>query len=154
MLGREFRKSSRPKGPGTSKRKDDAVIIAEVSIFPLGTGTPSVSEYVSAAVRELEASGLKCTLGPMGTTVEAESTEEAYAAIARAQAAIFELGVRRAYTVIKMDERRDVEDRSTEDMMRSVRAQDRPMNLADAVRTGPSTVHRQPWMSYYVAFGC
>ena len=100
------------------------MIIAEVSIFPLGAGTPSVSEYVSAAVRELEASGLKCTLGPMGTTVEAESTEEAYAAIARAQAAIFELGVRRAYTVIKMDERRDVEDRSTEDMMRSVRAQD------------------------------
>ncbi|MCA1727897.1 MAG: MTH1187 family thiamine-binding protein [Actinobacteria bacterium] len=100
------------------------MIIAEVSIFPLGTGTPSVSEYVSAAVRELEASGLKCTLGPMGTTVEAESTEEAYAAIARAQAAIFELGVGRAYTVIKMDERRDVEDRSTVDMMRSVRAQD------------------------------
>jgi uncharacterized protein (TIGR00106 family) len=97
------------------------VVIAEVSIFPLGTRTPSVSEYVKVAVKELEASGLKCTLGPMGTTVEAETTEEAYTAVARAQAAVFDLGVGRVYTVIKMDERRDVEGRSVEDMMRSVR---------------------------------
>ena len=97
------------------------VIIAEVSIFPLGTGTPSVSEYVKVAIRELEASGLRCTSGPMGTTVEAETAEEAYAAIARAQAAVFELGAGRAYTVIKMDERRDVGSRSVEDMMNSVR---------------------------------
>ena len=39
----------------------------------------------------------------------------------RAQAAVFEPGVGRAYTVIKMDERRDVEERSAEDMVRSVR---------------------------------
>ena len=57
----------------------------------------------------------------MGTTVEADTPEEAYAAITRAQAAVLELGVGRAYTVIKMDERRDVEGRSTEDMIRSVR---------------------------------
>ena len=100
------------------------MVIAEVSIFPLGTGTPSVSEYVTAAVRELEASGLQCTLGPMGTTVEAGTPEEAYTAIARAQAAVFELGAGRAYTVIKMDERRDVESRSAEDMLRAVRARD------------------------------
>jgi uncharacterized protein (TIGR00106 family) len=103
------------------KGEEGTVVIAEVSIFPLGTGTPGVSEYVKVAVRELEASGLKCTLGPMGTTVEAETTEEAYAAIARAQAAVFELGAERAYTVIKTDERRDVEDRSAEDMLDSVR---------------------------------
>ena len=103
------------------KGEEGTVVIAEVSIFPLGTGTPGVSEYVKVAVRELEASGFKCTLGPMGTTIEAETTEEAYAAIARAQAAVFELGAERAYTVIKMDERRDVEGRSAEDMLDSVR---------------------------------
>jgi uncharacterized protein (TIGR00106 family) len=97
------------------------VVIAEISIFPLGTGSPGVSEYVAEAVRELEASGLECTLGPMGTTVEAASPEEVYAAVARAQAAVFELGVGRAYTVIKMDERKDVEERSAQDMVRSVR---------------------------------
>ena len=97
------------------------MVVAEVSIFPIGTGTPGVSQYVAAAVRELEASGLKCTLGPMGTTVEAETTEEVYAAMTRAQSAVFELGVGRAYTVLKMDERRDVEGRTAEDMVRSVR---------------------------------
>lgn len=97
------------------------MVVAEVSIFPLGTESPSVSRYVAAAVKELEASGLRCTLAPMGTTVEAETTEEIYAAIARAQAAVFALGVGRVYTILKMDERRDVEDRSAEDMMRSVR---------------------------------
>ncbi len=96
------------------------MVVAEISIFPLGTGSPGVSEYVAAAVRELEASGLECTLGPMGTTVEAASPEEVYAAVARAQAVVFELGAERAYTVIKMDERRDVGDRSDEDMVRSV----------------------------------
>jgi uncharacterized protein (TIGR00106 family) len=97
-----------------------SVVIAEVSIFPLGTGSPSVSGYVRAAVEALEGSGLRCTLGPMGTTIEAETVEEVYTALARAQAAVFELGVGRVYTVLKMDERRDVEDRSAEDMVRVV----------------------------------
>ena len=96
------------------------MVIAEESIFPVGTGSSSVSEYVAAAVRELEASGLRCTPGPMGTTVEAGTAEEVYTALARAQAAVFELGAGRAYTVLKMDERRDTEDRSAEDMVRSV----------------------------------
>lgn len=108
---------------GSVERKDGSVVVAEVSIFPLGTESPSVSRYVAAAVKELEASGLRCTLGPMGTTVEAETIEEVYAALARAQAAIFDLGVERAYTVLKMDERRDVGGRSAEDMVRSVREQ-------------------------------
>ena len=97
-------------------------VVAEVSIFPLGTGSPGVSRYVAAAVEEIEASGLKCTLGPMGTTVEGASPGEVYAAIARAQAAVLDLGPERAYTVIKMDERRDVEGRSAQDMVRSARA--------------------------------
>ncbi len=96
-------------------------VVAEVSIFPLGTGLPGVSRYVAAAVKELEASGLKCTLGPMGTTVEAETPGEVYAAVARAQDAVLDLGTERVYTVIKMDERRDVEGRSAEDMVRSAR---------------------------------
>lgn len=97
------------------------MVVAEISIIPLGTESPGVSRYVAAAVRELEASGLRCTLGPMGTTVEADTSEEIYSALARAQAAVFDLGIERAYTVLKMDERRDAEDRSAEGMVRSVR---------------------------------
>lgn len=96
------------------------MVVAEISIAPLGTGSTSVSQYVAAAVESLEASGLKCSLGPMGTTVEAENVEEVYAALAKAQAAVFELGVERAYTVVKMDERRD-SGRSSDDMVSAVR---------------------------------
>ena len=106
---------------GSTERKDDSVVVAEVSIFPLGTGSPSVGRYVAAAIKELEASGLRCTPGPMGTTVEAETAEEVYAAVARAQGAVLDLGVGRAYTVLKLDERRDVEERSAEEMVRSLR---------------------------------
>lgn len=97
------------------------MIVAEVGIIPIGTETPSVSKYVAAAVRELEASGLKCSLSALGTTVEAESAEEFYTALGRAQEAVFEAGVGRVYTIVKMDERRDVEGRSGEDMVRSAR---------------------------------
>ncbi len=97
------------------------MVVAEISVFPLSTGSTSVSRYVAAAVSELESSGLKCTLGPMGTTVEAGTREELYAALSRAQEAIFELGSERSYTVIKLDERRDAGHRSAEDMVRSVR---------------------------------
>lgn len=95
------------------------MIVAEISIIPIGTETTSVSRYVSAAVKELEASGLKCNLGPMGTMIEADSIDEIYAAISRAQAAVFDLGAGRAYTILKIDERRDAQGRSMEDMVRS-----------------------------------
>jgi uncharacterized protein YqgV (UPF0045/DUF77 family) len=49
----------------------------------------------------LEASGLRCNMGPMGRTIEVETVEEVYAALAWAQVAIFELGAGRAYTVVK-----------------------------------------------------
>ncbi len=97
------------------------MVVAEVSVIPLGTGSPSLGRFVTAAIRELEASGLRCTPGPMGTTVEAETPEEVYATLARAQATIFDLGVGRVYTILKMDERRDVEECCAEEMVRSVR---------------------------------
>lgn len=52
-------------------------------------------------------------MGLMGTTIKAETVEEVYAALARAQAAVFEAGVGRVYTVVKMDERRAVEGKGS-----------------------------------------
>ena len=97
------------------------MVVAEVSIFPIGTGTTSVSDYVAAAVEAIERSGLKCTLGAMGTTIGAETAEEASAAVARAHAAIFELGAGRAYAVVKVDDGRDSGPRSGEERLRSTR---------------------------------
>lgn len=97
------------------------MVNAEISIIPVGTGSPSVSEYVAAAVSELETSGLRVTLTATGTSVEADSPEALFSALAAAQEAVFRQGAGRAYTILKMDDRRDEEQRSQEDMVRSVR---------------------------------
>ena len=78
--------------PNERRERTSSVVIAEVSIFPLGTGSPSVSGYVRAAVEALEGSGLRCTLGPMGTTIEAETVEKVYTALARARPPSSSLG--------------------------------------------------------------
>ena len=96
------------------------MVVAEVTLVPIGTGEPSASRYVKAAFEALESSGLKCTLNPMGTTVEADSAEEVFSALAASREAVFETGIERVYMVLKMDERRD-KDRTAEDMARSVR---------------------------------
>ena len=48
----------------------------------------------------------------MGTQIEAKNLIELYTAIAAAQEAIFKLGIGRVYTVIKVDDRRDAENRT------------------------------------------
>ena len=97
------------------------MVRAEISIIPLGTQSTSVSEYIAAAVSELESSGLQTTLTATGTSVEADSPSQLYQALSRAQEAVFEKGAGRAYTILKMDDRRDGDDRSEEEMVRSVR---------------------------------
>jgi uncharacterized protein (TIGR00106 family) len=46
--------------------------VVEISVAPLGTATPGVSEYVAACVEIVAASGLKYQLTPMGTVIEGE----------------------------------------------------------------------------------
>lgn len=84
------------------------MIIAELTILPVGTGTTSVSEYVAKAIKILEESKqISYKLNPMGTIVEAESYKVLYDVLARIQEAIFSDDVRRVYSVIKIDDRRD-----------------------------------------------
>ncbi len=52
------------------------MVIAEVSVVPIGTKTPSVSEYVAKAIKVLrEEKGVKYQLTAMGTLVESELDE-------------------------------------------------------------------------------
>jgi len=81
-------------------------VVADLSIMPVGEGT-SLSKYVKRAVEELRKAGLKIDVGAMSTSVEAETTEEIFRAFERAKEALFEMGAKRVYMVIKIDERRD-----------------------------------------------
>jgi len=86
------------------------MIIAEFSIIPVGTKTPSVGRYVKAAIDELEKQGsIRIKPEAMGTVIEAENPGDLFKAVEKVHNSIFDLGLRRVVTEIKIDERRDKE---------------------------------------------
>ena len=88
------------------------MITCDFAILPVGTETTECKDYVTAAVQAIKDSELSYQLTGMGTQIEADNLEELYAAIAKAQEAVFEVGVGRVYTVIKIDDRRDLDNRT------------------------------------------
>jgi uncharacterized protein (TIGR00106 family) len=82
------------------------MIIAEISVVPLGEGT-DVSRFVRLAVNELKKTGLKTFSGPMSTSVEATTLDEVLAAVRAAHEAVVKVGAKRVITTLKIDDRRD-----------------------------------------------
>jgi len=81
--------------------------IAEVSIVPLGTKTPSVSRYLARALSALrDEKGLKYEITPMGTVIEGE-LGDILRVVQNMHQATFGEGVARVLTTIKIDDRRD-----------------------------------------------
>ena len=88
------------------------MITADFAILPVGIQSTELKEYVTKAVQVIKDSGLEYQLTAMGTQIEADSYEELYSAIAKAQEALFEMGLGRVYTIIKIDDRRDKQNRT------------------------------------------
>jgi uncharacterized protein (TIGR00106 family) len=81
--------------------------IAEVSVVPLGTKSPSVSQYVAKAVRILEQEkDLKYQTTAMGTIVEGD-LDRILAVVKKMHEGVFGEGVVRVLTTIRIDDRRD-----------------------------------------------
>jgi len=79
----------------------------EVSIVPVGTPTPSVSQYVAGAVRLLQGEpDVKYELTAMGTIIEGD-LEHLLTLARRMHQSAFDAGVMRVVTTVKIDERRD-----------------------------------------------
>ncbi len=97
------------------------MIVAELTVVPLGTGTPSVSRYVVKAVDELRKLGLEPHLTAMGTIIEAADMGIILEAVRRVHESVFEQGAVRVVTTLKIDERRDREG-SIEQKMKAVRS--------------------------------
>ena len=81
--------------------------IAEVSIVPIGTSTPSVSRYIAGAVRVLQAEkDIKYELTAMGTIIEGDP-EQLLRLVGKMHRSVFAAGAMRVVTTVKIDERRD-----------------------------------------------
>ncbi|MDY4127977.1 MAG: MTH1187 family thiamine-binding protein [Peptostreptococcus porci] len=81
--------------------------IVELTVCPLGTGTTSASKYVAGAHEILSSqSSVKYMLNPMGTVMEG-NIDEIFSLIRKIQEDVFDKGVDRVYSIIKVDDRRD-----------------------------------------------
>jgi uncharacterized protein (TIGR00106 family) len=93
--------------------------VVEVSITPLGTGTPSVSAYVAECLKIIRESGLSHQLTPMGTVIEGD-LDEILRVVRRMHEAPFAAGVMRVSTLLKIDDRRDVSSHTLQGKIQSV----------------------------------
>ena len=83
------------------------MVIAEVSLVPMGTKTPSTSKYVAKALKVLrEEKGVKYQLTAMGTLVEGE-LDEVLEAAKKMHECLFDEDVKRVVSTIRIDDRRD-----------------------------------------------
>lgn len=96
------------------------MITADFTIIPIGTQDTGCKEYIKTAVQVIKDSGLKYKLTAMGTQIEADTLQELYDVIFMAQEVVFEAGTDRLYSVIKIDDRRDIENRTLEAKVESV----------------------------------
>ena len=79
----------------------------DISIVPVGTAGPSVSEFVADAVRLLQNEpGIKYELTAMNTIIEGD-LEHLLALAKRMHDSAFNTGIQRVVTTIRIDERRD-----------------------------------------------
>lgn len=84
-----------------------AMAIVRLSIVPIGTTTPSLSEYVADAVKVLELQGdISYQLTPMGTILEGD-LDRLLNVIRQMHESVFSGKVQRVLTSITIDDRRD-----------------------------------------------
>ncbi len=99
------------------------MIIAEITVIPIGTKTPGVSKYVAKAVDALKKIGLQPELTAMGTIFKAEDISVILKAFESVHESVFEQGAERVVTTLKIDERRDKEGSIKQKMRSAVFAQ-------------------------------
>ena len=84
------------------------MVIASLTVTPIGTETPRLSRYVAECARVLDESGVKHTLTPMGSVLEG-SLEEILQVVRKVHEIPFTQGVQRVSTRLTIDDRRDKE---------------------------------------------
>ncbi len=93
---------------------------ADFSVIPLGGESAGASEYLAEIRRRLERQDrVRFEMRAMGTSLEG-STEDILALVGEMHRVPLEMGLPRAYTILKLDERRDRPDQTLADKERAV----------------------------------
>ncbi|MGD8352940.1 MAG: MTH1187 family thiamine-binding protein [Pseudomonadota bacterium] len=84
------------------------MVTASLTVTPVGTPTPSLSQYVAECARVLDEAGLRHTLTPMGSVLEGP-LDEILEVLKKVHEIPFTQGVMRVSTRLTIDDRRDKE---------------------------------------------
>ncbi len=89
--------------------------IVDITVIPIGTETPSVSDYVVEIQKVLEANTdkIRYELTPMSTLIEGEM-EDLLEVIRQVHEVPFQNGIQRVATNIRIDDRRDKKVKMTD----------------------------------------
>ena len=94
-------------------------VMVDLCVVPIGVGV-SVSAYIAACERIIEAAGLSAQLHPYGTVIEGE-WDAVFAVVKQCHERVHEMGAPRIFTSLKVGTRTDREQ-SMQDKIDSVRA--------------------------------
>jgi uncharacterized protein (TIGR00106 family) len=84
------------------------MIHAEISVYPIGTDSTSMSVYVARAIEAISGfDGIKYQLTPMGTVLESDKIEKIFEASKIITETVHRMGVRRVEVILKIDSRSD-----------------------------------------------
>ena len=79
----------------------------DISVVPVGTGSPSVSDYVAGVIKVVKNEPeIRYRLTPMNTVIEGD-LERLLAVAKKMHDSAFSAGAMRVVTTIRIDERRD-----------------------------------------------
>lgn len=92
--------------------------IADICLIPIGTPTPSVSDYIVEVEKKIRASGLKNQMHSAGTAIEGP-WDEVMELIGQLHERVHEMGILRVQSDIRVGTRTDVSE-SIESKVNSV----------------------------------
>jgi uncharacterized protein (TIGR00106 family) len=96
------------------------LIQAEISVYPIGTSTTSVSFYIAKGIESIQnMNGIRYEINSMGTVLESDSIDKIYDAAKSIMEVVHNLGVNRVEIILKIDSRRDV-DKKIEEKIESL----------------------------------
>ena len=91
------------------------MIVAEIAVIPVGTGSTSMSDYVAKSERVLcKHPNLSYKLTAMSTEIEGKDINEIFEVLREMHLAQIDNGAARVNTTIRIDDRRDKDNTLSE----------------------------------------
>jgi len=83
------------------------MVHAEISVYPLGTDSTSISIYIARAIEAISDLDVRYQLTPMGTVLESDKIEKIFEASKAIIDTVHRMGAKRVEAVLKIDSRSD-----------------------------------------------